>query len=226
MSIKHWPAQERPREKLIHQGASALSDAELLAIFLRTGTQGLSAVELARRVLTHFGGLRSLMSSSREEFCQGFGLGDAKYTQLQAVLEMSKRHQQEQLMRETIFTSAQHVRTYLSAQLRHSQREVFAVLFLDTQHRLIRYQELFMGTIDSAAVHPREVVKAALKHNAAAVILAHNHPSGIAEPSQADISITGKIKQALDLIDVRLLDHFVVGDGSPVSLAEMGLLQC
>lgn len=224
MSIKHWPEQERPREKLIHQGASALSDSELLAIFLRTGTQGISAVELARQVLSQFGGLRALMSASREEFCQGFGLGDAKYTQLQAVLEMSKRHLQEQLMRETVFASAEHVRTYLSSQLRHSQREIFAVLFLDTQHRLIRYQELFMGTIDAAAVYPREVVKAALQYNAAAVILAHNHPSGVAEPSQADISITDKIKRALDLVDVRLLDHFVVGDGSPVSLAERGLV--
>jgi DNA repair protein RadC len=224
MSIKHWPEQERPREKLIHQGASALSDSELLAIFLRTGTQGISAVELARQVLSQFGGLRALMSASREEFCQGFGLGDAKYTQLQAVLEMSKRHLQEQLMRETVFASAEHVRTYLSSQLRHSQREIFAVLFLDTQHRLIRYQELFMGTVDAAAVYPREVVKAALQYNAAAVILAHNHPSGIAEPSQADISITDKIKRALDLVDVRLLDHFVVGDGSPVSLAERGLV--
>ncbi|MBJ7554929.1 RadC family protein [Marinomonas spartinae] len=224
MSIKHWPEQERPREKLIHQGAGALSDSELLAIFLRTGTQGLSAVELARQVLSHFGGLRSLMSASREEFCKGLGLGDAKFTQLQAVLEMSKRHLHEQLVRETVFTSAEHVRTYLSSQLRHSQREVFAVLFLDSQHRLIRYQELFMGTIDAAAVYPREVVKAALQYNAAAVILAHNHPSGVAEPSQADITITGRIKQALELVDVRMLDHFVVGDGAPVSLAERGLV--
>ena len=213
MSIKHWPEQDRPREKLIQQGAASLSDSELLAIFLRTGCHGLSAVELARQVLQHFGGLRALLSASREEFCQGFGLGDAKYTQLQAVLEMSKRHLQEHLMRETVFSSAEQVRTYLSSQLRHVQREVFAVLFLDSQHRLIRYQELFLGTIDAAAVYPREVVKAALQYNAAAVIIAHNHPSGVAEPSQADISITARIKSALDLIDVRLLDHFVVGDG-------------
>ncbi len=224
MSIKHWPEQERPREKLIHQGAASLSDSELLAIFLRTGSHGLSAVEMARQLLQHFGGLRALLSASREEFCQGFGLGDAKYTQLQAVLEMSKRHLQEQLMREAVFSSAEQVRTYLSSQLRHEQREVFAVLFLDSQHRLIRYQALFLGTIDAAAVYPREVVKAALQHNAAAVIIAHNHPSGVAEPSQADISITSRIKSALELIDVRLLDHFVVGDGSPVSLAERGLV--
>ncbi|KZN14123.1 RadC family protein [Marinomonas sp. TW1] len=224
MSIKHWPEQDRPREKLIHHGAGALSDSELLAIFLRTGSHGLSAVEMARQLLQHFGGLRALLSASREEFCQGFGLGDAKYTQLQAVLEMSKRHLQEQLMREAVFSSAEQVRSYLSSQLRHVQREIFAVLFLDSQHRLIRYQELFLGTIDAAAVYPREVVKAALQHNAAAVIIAHNHPSGVAEPSQADISITSRIKSALELIDVRLLDHFVVGDGLPVSLAERGLV--
>ena len=224
MSIKHWPEQERPREKLIQHGAGALSDAELLAIFLRTGTQGLSAVELARRLLTHFGGLRSLLSATKDEFCQGLGLGDAKYSQLQAVLEMSKRHLQEELMRADVFNSAEQVRIYLSSQLRHVPREVFAVLFLDSQHRLIRYQELFMGTIEAAAVYPREVVKAALQYNAAAVILAHNHPSGVAEPSQADIAITARIGDALKLIDVRMLDHFVVGDGDPVSLAERGLI--
>ncbi|GAB3487920.1 RadC family protein [Marinomonas epiphytica] len=222
MSIKHWPEQDRPREKLINLGPSALTDAELLAIFLRTGSQGFSAVELARLLLTEFGGLRSLLSASREEFCQGYGLGDAKYTQLQAVMEMSKRHLLEQLQRDTIFASADLVRQYLASQLRHVQRETFAVLFLDSQHRLIQYQELFFGTIDSAAVYPREVVKAALKHNAAAVILAHNHPSGVAEPSQADIAITERIKSALQLVDIRLLDHFVVGEGEPVSLAERG----
>ncbi|AEF56061.1 RadC family protein [Marinomonas posidonica] len=222
MSIKHWPEQERPREKLIHQGSAALSDAELLAIFLRTGSHGLSAVALARQLLQHFGGLRTLMSASREEFCQGFGLGDAKYTQLQAVLEMSRRYLQEQLVRETVFTNVDNVKAYLLSQLRHSSRERFVVLFLDSQHRLIRYQELFQGTIDSAAVYPREVVKAALTNDAAAIIIAHNHPSGICEPSQADISITDRIKRALELIDVRLLDHFIVGEGQPLSLAERG----
>ncbi|TPE49811.1 JAB domain-containing protein [Maribrevibacterium harenarium] len=224
MSIKHWPSAERPREKLIEKGAAALSDAELLAIFLRTGSHGMSAVELARRVLHQFGGLRALLSATREEFCQGFGLGDAKYTQLQAVLEMSKRHLQEQLVREQVFSSADAVRHYLSSQLRHSQREVFAALFLDSQHRLIRYKELFYGTIDAAAVYPREVVKAALADNAATLIIAHNHPSGIAEPSQADIQITERIRKALDLMDIRLLDHFIVGDGVPLSLAERGLM--
>ncbi|ADZ89806.1 RadC family protein [Marinomonas mediterranea] len=222
MSIKHWPEQERPREKLIQNGAGALSDAELLAIFLRTGTQGISAVELARSVLSHFGGLRQLLAATREEFCQGFGLGDAKYTQLQAVMEMSRRYLHEQLVKETVFHNADHVKSYLSSQLRHSPREKFVALFLDSQHRLIRYQELFHGTIDSAAVYPREIVKAALINNAAAIIVAHNHPSGVCEPSQSDIHITSRIKKALALIDVALLDHFIVGEGQPLSLAERG----
>lgn len=224
MSIKHWPAEERPREKLMEQGAHSLSDAELLAIFLRTGIKGVSAVELSRRAISHFGSLRGLMSASKDEFCACLGLGEAKFAQLQAVLEMAKRHLNEQLIRENVFTSVELVRSYLKSQLQMSQREVFAVLFLDSQHRLIRYQELFFGTIDAAAVYPREVVKSALQYNAAACILAHNHPSGVAEPSQADIHITGKIQQALALVDIRLLDHFVVGDGVPVSLAERGHL--
>lgn len=222
MSIKHWPQQERPREKLMQQGPQSLSDAELLAIFLRVGMKGVSAVELARRVIQHFGGIRALMSASKEEFCACMGLGEAKYVQLQAILEMTKRHLQEQLLTENAFTSAELVRAYLKSQLQTASREVFAVLFLDSQHRLLRYEELFFGTINAAAVYPREVVKAALKYNAAACILAHNHPSGVAEPSQADIAITLKIQNALELVDIRLLDHFVVGHGEPVSLAERG----
>lgn len=222
MSIKHWPEQDRPREKLIAKGAEALSDAELLAIFLRVGIKGVSAVELARQAIMHFGGLRPLMSASKDEFCACMGFGDAKFAQLQAVQEMTKRHLNEQLVREDVFTSAELVKRYLKTRLQISQREVFAVLFLDSQHRLINYKELFYGTIDAAVVYPREVVKEALKSNAAACILAHNHPSGVAEPSQADILITGKIKKALDLVDIRLLDHFIVGDGVPVSLAERG----
>jgi len=222
MSIKHWPEQDRPREKLIAQGAETLSDAELLAIFLRVGIKGVSAVELARQAIMHFGGLRPLMSASKEEFCACIGFGEAKFAQLQAVQEMTKRHLNEQLIREDVFTSAELVKRYLKTHLQISQREVFAVLFLDSQHRLIKYKELFYGTIDAAVVYPREVVKEALKSNAAACILAHNHPSGVAEPSQADILITGKIKKALELVDIRLLDHFIVGDGLPVSLAERG----
>lgn len=224
MGINHWPKDERPREKLIELGAQALSDAELLAIFLRTGVQGVNAVELARQILLHFGSLQGVMGANLKDFCDCLGLGEAKFSQLQAVLEMSKRYLAEELVRENVFTSAQHVQDYLTVKLRSSQREVFAVLFLDSQHRLIRYQELFYGTIDAAAVYPREVVKCALQYNAAACILAHNHPSGIAEPSQSDIFITQKIQYALELVDIKLLDHFVVGAGKPVSLAERGLI--
>ncbi len=224
MSIAHWPASERPREKLLERGSAALSDAELLAIFLRTGCAGKSAVDLARELLAGFGGLRPLLEASREEFCRGQGLGDAKYAQLQAVLEMGRRHLDARLARTDALTSPALVRQYLAAQLRHSQREVFAVLLLDNQHRLLHYQPLFYGTLDGASVYPREVVKLALAHNTGAVIFAHNHPSGVAEPSQADRRITERLIQALDLVGVRVLDHMVVGDGEVVSFAERGLL--
>lgn len=224
MSIKDWPAEERPRERLLRFGAAALSDSELLAIFLRTGVKGMSAVDLSRMAIHHFGGLGALLHASQQEFCQCPGLGGAKFVQLQAVLEMARRHQNEQMVREDALTSPELVRSYLRARLRSAKREVFAVLFLDSQNRLIRYQEMFYGTIDSAAVYPREVVKAALDHHAAACILAHNHPSGLVEPSQADIHITDKIKRALDLVDIRLLDHFIVGDREPLSFAERGLI--
>ncbi|WP_188152267.1 RadC family protein [Teredinibacter waterburyi] len=222
MAIKDWPADERPREKLLNKGAGALSDAELLAIFLRTGCAGKSAVQLARELLSQFQGLRSLLGASRTEFCRAHGLGDAKFSQLQAVLEMSRRHLAETLNREHSFNSSQAVKNYLSAQLRDRHAEVFAVLMLDSQHRLISYEELFHGTIDGAAVYPREVVKKALSHNAAAVIFAHNHPSGVAEPSDADRSITQRLKDALQLVDIRTLDHMVVGDGEVVSFADRG----
>lgn len=222
MGINHWPKEQRPREKLIKFGAESLSDSELVAIFLRTGVQGINAIELARRVILHFGSLQGLLSADEKEFCACLGLGQAKFAQLQAVFEMSKRHLSECLTRENVFTSTGSVRKYLQSKLRHSQREVFAVLFLDTQHRLIHYQELFFGTIDSAPVYPREIVKAALKHNASACILAHNHPSGVAEPSKSDIHITKKIQEVLALMDIQLLDHFIVGSDSPTSLAELG----
>lgn len=222
MAICDWPADERPREKLLNQGAAALSDAELLAIFLRTGVVGKSAVDLARELLSEFGSLRALLQASQPAFCQGPGLGSAKYAQLQAVLEMARRHLREGLQRGAALTSPQQAIDYLSAQLRDYAHEVFACLWLDSQHRVIRFEELFHGTIDGASVYPREVVKAALKHNAAAVILSHNHPSGIAEPSQADAQITRRLKEALSLVDVRLLDHIVIGDGQHASLAERG----
>lgn len=222
MAIKDWPADERPREKLLQRGAAALSDAELLAIFLRTGCAGKSAVDLARELLSQFGSLRALLESSQREFCKALGLGSAKYTQLQAVLEMARRHLAEQLQKRDALTSVVAVRQYLTHQLRHRHQEVFCALLLDNQHRLLSFEELFQGTIDGASVYPREVVKKVLAHNAAAVIFAHNHPSGVAEPSQADRHITERLINALNLVDVRVLDHLIVGDGDVVSFAERG----
>lgn len=224
MSIRDWPAEERPREKLLQRGAKALSDAELLAIFLRTGVRGKSAVAMARELLLEYGSLQALLSSEHERFCLSHGLGDAKYVQLQAVLEMARRHFAEILSRGDALTSPEVTRAYLSAQLRGYSHEVFACLFLDNQHRVLQWEELFRGTIDGASVYPREVAKRALFHHAAAVIFAHNHPSGVSEPSQADRLITDKLKQALALLEVRVLDHFIVGDGEPYSFAEHGLL--
>lgn len=224
MAIKDWLAEDRPREKLLQRGSAALTDAELLAIFLRTGVQGKSAVDLARDLLADFGSLKALLDADHQRFCQAHGLGDAKYAQLQAVMEMAKRHFKEVLQRGNALTSPDITRAYLSAQLRGYSYEVFACLFLDNQHRVIQLDELFRGTIDGASVYPREVVKQALHHNAAAVIFAHNHPSGIAEPSTADKHITEKLKQALALFDIRVLDHFIIGDGQPYSFAEHGLL--
>ncbi len=222
MAITHWPTTERPREKLIMHGPSALSDAELLAIFLRTGCVGKSAVDLARDLLNEFRGLRPLLEADKQAFCQARGLGDAKYTQLQAVLEIARRHLGETLKQGEAFTNAKDVKCFVTSRLRHHQREVFAVLFLDNQHRLISYEELFKGSINCAHVHPREIAKCALQNNAAAVILAHNHPSGIAEPSEADRLVTIDICQALKTLDIRVLDHMIVGDGRVSSLAEMG----
>jgi DNA repair protein RadC len=224
MSIKNWPADERPREKLLQRGAAALTDAELLAIFLRTGTPGKSAVDMARDLLSEYGSLQALLGADQQRFCRSNGLGDAKYAQLQAVLEMARRHFAEILQRGNALTSPEITRAYLSAQLRSYSFEVFACLFLDNQHRVIQWEELFRGTIDGASVYPREVAKRALFHHAAAVIFAHNHPSGINEPSQADRQITDKLKQALGLFDIRVLDHFIVGDGQPFSFAEHGML--
>ncbi len=224
MAITDWPADERPREKLLQRGPAALSDAELLAIFLRTGIVGKTAVDLARELLDEHGSLRTLLEADQKQFCQSKGLGTAKYAQLQATLEMSRRHLDERMRRGDALANPQDTRRFLSAKLRDYQHEVFACLFLDNHHRVIRFEELFVGTIDGASVHPREVVKRALHHNAAAVILAHNHPSGIAEPSQADQHITQRLRDALNLIDIRILDHFVVGDGELTSFAERGLL--
>ncbi|MDR6676933.1 RadC family protein [Pseudomonas oryzihabitans] len=224
MSIKDWPAQERPREKLLEQGAQALTDAELLAIFLRTGVAGKSAVDLARQLLGEFGSLRTLLEADLAAFSSHLGLGPAKFSQLQAVLEMGRRHLAEGLRRDSALESPQQVRDYLKARLRHEPHEIFGCLFLDTRHRVLAFEALFHGTIDGASVYPRQVVKRALAHNAAAVILTHNHPSGVAEPSQADRLLTTRLKEALGFVDVRVLDHFIVGDGEPLSMAEYGWL--
>jgi len=223
MAISQWPMGERPREKLLDKGAEALSDAELLAIFLRTGCQGQTAVDLARQLLNEFGGLKPMLQASQPEFCRQKGLGPAKYTQLQAVLEMAKRHLFEQLVRGDALCSPQQTRQFLTAQLADYPHEVFACLFLDNRNRVIAFEKMFYGTIDGASVYPREVVRLALKKNAAAIIFAHNHPSGVAEPSHADEQITQRLKEALALVDIRVLDHFVVGD-EIVSFAERGLL--
>lgn len=224
MAITDWPEQDRPREKLLQQGPEALSDAELLAIFLRTGIKGKSAVDLARELLQNFGGLRPLLTANQQDFCSHLGLGPAKFAQLQAVLEMARRHLAEQLSRGNALTSPALTQQFLQAKLRDLDYEVFACLLLDNQHRVLKYVELFRGTIDGAAVYPREVVKLALAHGAAALILVHNHPSGIAEPSSADRAITDRLKKALDLVDIRVLDHVIVGDGYCESFAERGII--
>ncbi len=224
MAITDWPQAERPREKLLQKGPEALSDAELLAIFLRTGTAGKTAVDLARELLNEYGSLRPLLEADQRRFCQSKGLGTAKYVQLQATMEMARRHLRETLQREGALSNPAQTRQFLCAKLRHQRQELFACLFLDNHHRVIEYETLFFGTINGASVHPREVVKRALHHNAAALILAHNHPSGIAEPSAADRHITRQLVETLSLIDVRVLDHIIVGDGEVVSLAERGLI--
>lgn len=224
MAIKDWPQLERPREKLLASGPAALSDAELLAIFLRSGVRGKNAVELARELLARFGGLRQLLDAERDAFCTVEGVGEASFAQFQALLEIGRRHLLQSLQRENVLTSPERTRHYLTRRLRAREQEVFLCLFLDSRHAVIVCEELFHGTIDGASVYPREVVKRALKHNAAALILAHNHPSGVAEPSQADLRITERLKAALALVDIRVLDHMVVGDGEVVSLAERGLV--
>lgn len=223
MAITNWPSAERPREKLVNRGAAALSDAELLAIFFRTGVAGMSAVDLARQLLNDYGSLRGLLNASATDFCKHRGLGMAKYAQLQAVLEIATRHLSEQLERQDCLTSPAQTTNYLRARLRDYDYEVFACLMLDNRNRVIAFREMFRGTVDAASVYPREVVKQALADNAAAIILAHNHPSGVSEPSQADIRITERLKKALQLVDIRVLDHVIVGD-RVTSFSEQGLI--
>jgi DNA repair protein RadC len=212
MTIKDWHHSAQPREKLLQHGEAQLSDAELLAIFLRTGVKGKSAVELASDLLEQFGDLDALMKATESEFCQAKGLGQAKFVQLKAVLEMSRRHFKSGLMKGDTFSQPEKVAQFLSLEIGHQHRERFAIMLLDQQHQLIALETLFEGTINQTQVHAREVVECVLAHHAAAVILSHNHPSGDPTPSQADIDITQQLSQALQLIDVRTLDHIIIGD--------------
>ena len=224
MPIKDWPEGERPREKLLALGAGALSDAELLAIFLRTGVTGKSAVDVARDLIAGFGSLGALLGASRDRLTAHRGLGAAKFAQLQAVVELAKRSLKETMQSGDALSSPRAVRDYLRLALARRPYEVFVAIFLDAQNRLIEAEELFRGTLTQTSVYPREVVKAALAHNAAAVLFAHNHPSGVAEPSQADEILTRSLKQALALVEIKVLDHFIIGGSEAMSFAERGLL--
>ena len=224
MSIKVWPRKERPREKLLEQGAHHLSDAQLLAVLLGKGVKGKSAIALAYDMLNTLGDLRSIVTASKEQFSQIVGLGPCKYAQFQAGFEIYRRNLELQLTRQNVFHNVDDTKRYLQAKLRDCEREEFGLLMLDSQHQLIAFRTMFSGTINSAAVYPRELIKQVMIDNAAAVILVHNHPSGIAEPSNADIRLTGEIKFAMSAIDVPVLDHFVVGDKETVSFAQRGLL--
>ncbi len=212
MSITDWHEHDRPREKLLNFGAQHLSDAELLAIFLRVGVKGHSAVELAQILLDHFGSLHTLLNANQEEFCQIKGLGQAKYVQFKALLELSNRYFESELSKGPSFSDPEKVARYLAHSLAFKNRESFIVLLLDQQHQLIHSETLFTGTLNQSQVHVREVLKSALDHHAAAVILAHNHPSGDPTPSQSDIQLTQTLTKALQLIEIRTLDHIIIGD--------------
>ena len=220
----NWPISQRPREKLLANGAGSLTDVELVAIFLRTGTRSKPVLMLADDLIRQRGGLRGLLDTDYKTLCLCHGIGLAKFVQLQAALEMGERYLYASIDRGDGLLDPSTTRRFLKSKLRGYDREVFACLFLDNQHRVISYEELFFGTIDGASVHPREVLKRVLHHNAAAVIFAHNHPSGVAEPSQADQRITERLKSALLLVDVRVLDHMIVGDAEVMSFAEAGLI--
>lgn len=224
LSIREWPVDERPREKFASLGGQALSDAELLALLFGTGRSGQDVLTWSRNLLNTTGGLNNLFTMNHAELCNLPGIGPVRSIQLQVVLELSKRYLATTLVRGEGFTRPELVRSYLTAQLRHQPREVFAVMLLDSQHRLLQFEELFYGTINAAPVYPREIIKLVVKYNAAAVIIAHNHPSGLAEPSQSDQRVTERIKEALNVIDVALLDHFVIGTEGTVSFAERGML--
>ena len=222
MSIEDWPEQTRPRERLVREGAQALSDPELLALLLRVGVRGKSAVELGRDILQHFGSLHGLFGATLDDCTEVYGLGMAKYAQLQAVMELARRAIAEQLQAGEAFGSPDLVKRYLRMKLGGQRHESFVVLFLDVKNRLIADRELFRGTLAQTSVYPREVVIEALDYNAASVILAHNHPSGLPEPSDADLRLTGALVKALSLVDIRVLDHFIVAGPLVHSFAEHG----
>ena len=222
--IKDWPESERPREKLLRRGPQALSDAELVALFVRSGTRGRTAVDVARDAIVSSGGLRGLLDLDRENLCRLPGFGPARYVELQACLELGRRHLATRLDRGDPLTTPDETSRFLMAKLRHLPFEVFSCLFLDNRHRVIEFEEMFRGTIDGATVYAREVVRRSLNLNAAAVIFAHNHPSGVAEPSQTDRLLTEQLVDALSMVEVRVLDHLVVGDAECVSFVERGLL--
>lgn len=224
LRIRDWPSEERPREKLTARGPGALSDAELLAICLRTGTGSATALDLARTLLERFGGLRALLHAEPAALLSVDGIGPARVVELRTLAEIGRRVLREGAVRGDAMHDPEAVRRFLLAELRDLRFEVFCCLFLDARHRVLRFDQLFRGTVDGASVHPREVVRAALAANAAAVVLVHNHPSGVAEPSRADVRITERLRSALALVDVRVLDHLVVGDTEVVSFAERGLL--
>jgi DNA repair protein RadC len=224
-TIHDLPSDQRPREKLLAQGASALSDAELLALFLRVGIKGKNAIELAQDLIHSFGGLPALLTANRDDFCKHYGLGNAKYAELQAVLEMAKRHYLAQLKQTSVVNSTQAAVALLTEHLSHQHREIICALFLDSKHQLITFEEISQGSLREAPIYPREIARRAFAHNAAALILAHNHPSGDPSPSQADIDVTHQLAVALKPLDIRVLDHIIIGHGLRyTSLAEEKLI--
>lgn len=224
MAIRDWPAGDGPRDKLLAHGAGILSDAELLAVVLRTGRRGASALDVARALLRRAGDLAGVLAMDAGSLVDEPGVGRGTYAQLQAGLELARRSVEQQLRQTDVMSSPRHTRRFLQHHLGARDREIFSCLFLDSQHRLLCCEDLFLGTLDGAAVYPREVAARALRHRAAAVILAHNHPSGIAEPSGADRRITERLRAGLALLDIRVLDHVIVGRGHAYSFAEEGLL--
>ncbi len=224
MAITDWPEGERPREKLLSLGSNALSDAELLAIFLRTGIHGKTAVDLARDLIDHFGGLRNILEADIDQFCSYKGLGPAKFTQLQAVIEMGRRHLLENIQQRDLLQSPQETIRYLTSKLRNQAKEIFSCIFLDSKNHIINYKTISEGSIDTTTIYPRTIMIEALKENAAAIILAHNHPSGDTSPSQDDIEITAKLKKIFLQVDINVLDHIIIGEGGAYSFAQHGAI--